>query len=204
MIRQLFQHIPAPAVAYCQQLQQQFPFAFRIVRPRRTRFGDFRVLPNGTTHITVNADLNPYAFLITYVHEVAHCAVYRTYKRPGKPHGPTWQTTFQRLMAPLLTDAIFPPDVLTPLQRYMARPAATTVAQPVLMRALRQHNTHPAQAPTEGQLPVHQLAEGQRFLLQKKTYVRGKLRRTRVVCKEVISGRSYAVLADALVTLSNE
>ncbi|WP_375447336.1 SprT-like domain-containing protein [uncultured Fibrella sp.] len=204
MLGQLTQHIPSTAVAYCQQLQQQFPFGFRIVRPRRTRLGDFRVLPNGTTHITVNADLNPYAFLITYVHEVAHCAVYQTYKRPGKPHGRTWQTQFQRLMAPLLTEAIFPADVLVPLRYYMARPAATTSAQPALMQALRPYNKQSDKIQPDGQQELRQLAEGQLFQFQKKRYVRGKLRRTRVVCKDIQSGRSYAVLADALVMPINE
>lgn len=200
----LSQHVPTQAVAYCQRLQQQFPFSFRIVKPRRTRLGDFRALPDGTTHITVNADLNPYAFLITYVHEVAHCAVHRLYKRPGKPHGHLWQTQFQRLMAPLLTEAIFPADVLTPLRYYMARPAATTSTQPALMQALRRYNAQPGQPLMEGQQELRQLAEGQCFQFQKKRFVRGKLRRTRVVCKEVQSGRSYAVLADALVTPINE
>lgn len=177
---------------------------FRIVRPRRTRLGDFRALPNGTTYITVNADLNPYAFLITYVHEVAHCAVYHTYKRPGKPHGPIWQAQFQRLLAPLLTEAIFPADVLVELLRYMVRPAATTSAQPALMQVLRRYNREPVQQRTTGQQELRQLAEGQLFQLQKKRYIRGKLRRTRVVCKDVQSGRSYAVLADALVTPVDE
>ena len=203
VIAQLPQHVPASAVSYCQQLQQQFPFGFNIVRPRRSRFGDFRALPNGTTHITVNADLNPYAFLITYIHEVAHCAVYHTYKRPGKPHGRTWQIQFQRLMAPLLTETIFPPDVLAPLRHYMTRPAATTSAQSALIQALQQYNAQPVGL-VDGQRQLRQLAEGQAFLLQKKSYVRGKLRRTRIVCKEIQSGRSYAILADVPVTLVNE
>jgi hypothetical protein len=156
-------------------------------------------MPNGSTYITVNADLNPYAFLITYVHEVAHCAVFHTYKRPGKPHGPIWQAQFQRLLAPLLTDAIFPADVLPVLRQYMARPAATTSAQPALMQALRRYNAEPVQQRPANQQELRQLAEGQLFQLQKKRYVRGKLRRTRVVCKEVQSGRSYAVLAEVLV-----
>ncbi|MBO0949927.1 sprT domain-containing protein [Fibrella sp. HMF5405] len=196
--------MPTLAVTYCQQLQQQYPFGFRIVKPRRTRLGDFRALPNGTAHITVNADLNPYAFLITYVHEVAHCAVYHTYKRAGKPHGPIWQSQFQRLMAPLLTESIFPADVLAPLRYYMSRPAATTAAQPALMQALRRYNVQSPAAPVQGQLVLRQLAEGQLFLLQKKTYMKGKLRRTRIVCKDIQSGRSYAVLADVLVMPVNE
>ncbi|ARK10481.1 sprT domain-containing protein [Fibrella sp. ES10-3-2-2] len=204
MLRQLTQHVPAPAVIYCQQLQQHFPFSLRVVRPRRTRLGDFRALPDGTTHITVNADLNPYAFLITYVHEVAHCAVYHTYKRAGKPHGRTWQVQFQRLMAPLLTEAVFPADVLVPLRHYMTKPAATTSAQPALMQALQHHNAQTVAQPAEGQCRLRQLAEGQLFQLQKKRYVRGKLRRSRIVCKEMQSGRSYAVLADVLVMILDE
>ena len=203
MLSQLPQYVPASALGYCLQLHQQFPFGFRIVRSRLSRFGDFRALSNGTTHITVNADLNPYAFLITYIHEVAHCAVYHTHKRTGKPHGRTWQVQFQRFMAPLLTETVFPADVLTPLRHYMARPAATTSAQSALMQALQQYNAQPVGL-VDGQRQLRQLAEGQAFQLQKKRYVRGKLRRTRIVCREIQSGRSYAILADVPVTLVDE
>lgn len=197
-------HIPAAAVDYCQALQQQLPFQFRLSRPRKTRLGDFRTLPDRSAHITVNVDLNPYAFLITLVHEIAHCAVYHTYKRPradspGKPHGRAWQVTFQRLMAPLLTETVFPADVLVPLRIYMTRPAATTSAQPALMQALRRYSVAADQAMPSGRPLLRQLAEGQTFRFGKKTWVRGKLRRTRVVCKEVQSGRSYAILADVSV-----
>lgn len=196
-------HIPAAAVAYCRALQQQYPFRFRLSRSRQTRLGDFRALPDRSTHITVNTDLNPYAFLITLVHEIAHCAVYHTYQRPGKPHGRTWQTAFQRLMAPLLTETIFPADVLHPMRAYLVKPAATTSAQPLLMQALRRYDPLPASAPQAGLPTLRQLPEGQAFQFRKKTYVRGKLRRTRVVCKDVQSGRSYAILADVGVEIDN-
>lgn len=104
-------------------------------------------------------------------------------------------------MTPLLTEAIFPADVLAPLRHYMARPAATTSAQPALMRALGQYNAQPPQEAGEGQLTLRQVAEGQIIQFQKKSYVRGKLRRSRIVCKDIRSGRSYAILAEALVTV---
>ena len=72
-------YLPAASVAYCHQLWQHYQFRFIVAKPRRTRLGDFRVLPNSQTQITVNANLNPYAFLITYVHEVAHAEVNRQY-----------------------------------------------------------------------------------------------------------------------------
>ena len=71
------------------------------------------------------------------------------------------------------------------------------------MQALQQFNLQPVEL-VAGQVQLRQLAEGQAFLLQKKRYVRGKLRRTRIVCKEIQSGRSYAILADVPVTLVNE
>jgi hypothetical protein len=193
------QYFPASSAAYCRQLWQQYNFNFRIVKPRRTRLGDFRALPGGQTQITVNADLNPYAFLITYVHEVAHADVNRQAKRRVQPHGKAWKVAFQRLMQPLLTEVVFPVDVLLPLVKYMANPAATTYANPALMLALRRVDSRFADTETVNRILLRDLPEGNSFKFAKKTYVRGTLRRTRVVCKEVSSGRSYAILAHAWV-----
>ncbi|MBC3784435.1 SprT-like domain-containing protein [Spirosoma utsteinense] len=197
-------YLPAASAEYGRNLWQQYGFTFRVVKPRRTRLGDFRVIPQGQTFITVNADLNPHAFLITYVHEVAHAAVHKEQRRRGKPHGRAWQTAFQRLMQPLLTEAVFPAPVLEPLRSYMSRPAATTSASPALMLALRQTNAPVADSQTEGKVLLRDVPEGQSFQFSKKTYVRGTLRRTRVVCKEVASGRSYAILAHALVDIREQ
>lgn len=196
--------IPAGAGEYCQQLWQQYQFDLRIVRPRQTRLGDFRVLPGGQTRITINANLNLYAFLITYVHEVAHADVNHQRRAQGRrkriaPHGEAWQTAFQRLMQPILTEAIFPTQILRPLLAYMARPAATTSAHPALMHALRQADPMPVGDALPDRVLLGDVPEGQPFRFAKKTYVRGTLRRTRIVCKEVASGRSYAILSHAWV-----
>jgi hypothetical protein len=200
------QFIPPPATEYARQLHVHYPFRFRVVPPRRSRFGDFRVLPGGQVQITVNADLSPPAFLLTYVHEMAHRLVYQQYteqikakptirKRPPapKPHGPEWQQTFQQLMTPLLTEAVFPSEILAPLRRYMSHPGATLSRHPELARLLRP-------VVNAGPLPVlGQLVEGQVFRLGKKSFVRGKQRRSRIVCEEVATGRRYAILAEAPV-----
>lgn len=149
--------------------------------------------------ITVNANLNPYAFLITYVHEVAHADVNVNYKRRVQPHGKAWQTAFQRLMQPLLTETVFPLTILQPLQQYMTKPAATTYSSPALMVALRQEDAIVLDTVGEKKILLSNVPEGQVFQFAKKTFVRGTLRRTRVVCKEVPTGRSYAILAHAWV-----
>lgn len=153
--------------------------------------------------ITVNANLNPYAFLITYVHEVAHADVHEQYKaqrwRRGKPHGKAWQMAFQRLMQPLLTEAVFPLTVLQPLCQYLIKPAATTHAHPTLILALRQMDSTTTVKMKPNQVMLRDVLEGERFQFAKKTFIRGTLRRTRVVCKEIVSSKSYAILAHAWV-----
>jgi hypothetical protein len=196
------QFLPASAAAYGRHLWQQHQFQFRVSKPRRTRLGDFKAMPGGSLHISVNADLNPYAFLLTYVHEVAHAAVHRQTQaakrrtRP-KPHGPQWQLAFQQLMQPLLTEAVYPPAILEPLRDYMRQPLATSYAHPALMSALRQADNKPT-----GHVLLTDVPEGQAFRFAKKTFVRGTFRRTRIVCKEVESGKSYTILAHALVMMN--
>lgn len=192
-------YFPLGTDGYCRQLWQQYKFDFRVVKPRRTRLGDFRVFPDGKTQITVNADLNSYAFLITYVHEVAHAEVNRAYRRRVQPHGKAWQIAFQRLMQPLMTEAVFPVDILYPLQRYMIRPAATTYANPALMTALRKVDNVSLSGISHNRTLLRDVPEGESFQFDKKTFVRGTLRRTRIVCKEVSTGKSYAILAHAWV-----
>ena len=197
----LASYLPPAAAAYGEQLHQRFKFTLLIVPPRRTRLGDFRVFPNGHQQITVNSNLNPYAFLITYVHEVAHAAVHQAYRRSQrpKPHGIAWQAAFRDLMQPLLTETVFPPSVLAPLRTYLQKPAATTSASPALMAALRLMD--PPKPPIAGQVKLADIVEGQTFVFQKKMFVRGAFRRTRIVCKETASGRQYAILAQADVLL---
>lgn len=124
--------------------------------------------------------------------------------RRVKPHGPTWQIAFQRLMKPLLTEAVFPATILVPLSQYMLKPAATTYAHPVLMLALRQFDLQAAATETAQKVLLRDVPENSQFRLGQKIYTRGTLRRTRVVCKEVTSGKSYAVLAHAWVIMNDE
>lgn len=102
-------------------------------------------------------------------------------------------------MQPLLTEAIFPAAMLEPLRQYLQKPAATTYAHPALMMALRAHEQQSLSGATATRVLLRDVREGTTFIIGKKKFVRGTLRRTRVVCKELASGKSYAVLAHAWV-----
>lgn len=203
------QYLPSTAAPYARQLWRQYGFHLKVSRPRRTRLGDFRALADGSLHISVNADLNPYAFLLTYVHEVAHAAVHqqtqtlRRRTRP-KPHGPQWQQAFRQLMEPVLTETVYPAAILAPLRDYLRAPAATSYGHPTLTQALRTANQSDEQHKPAGLTLLRDTPEGQSFIFAKKTFVRGTFRRTRIVCKEVASGRNYTILAHAMVKTMND
>ncbi|MGV3560038.1 SprT-like domain-containing protein [Larkinella arboricola] len=187
-------YLPGNAVTYCHDLWKNHPFLFLVSRPRKTKLGDFRAEPGKGVTITVNNDLNPYAFLITYLHEVAHLLVYQRYRRVSQPHGPAWQKAFRDVMQPVLHEAVFPAAVLTPLKDYLRSPAASTGAHSGLTRALRQFDVQPT-----GKQLLIEMPEGETFRFLQKEYIRGMKRRTRVVCTEKVTGLKVSIWAHVWV-----
>ncbi|MCU0339663.1 MAG: sprT domain-containing protein [Spirosomaceae bacterium] len=196
----LQRHVPVAAFGYCQSLWDKYQFDFVVTRPRRSKFGDFRAQPPLREKITVNGNLNPYNFLITYLHEIAHLEVYRGYKRKQPAHGAAWKKHFQQLLVPVMNESTFPATVLQPLLNYARDPKYSTAADAALMTALRAFDpAFVSNNPQSDLVEVSALAEGDVFKLNQKVFVRGTLRRTRVVCTEKRTQRLYTVAAHALV-----
>jgi SprT protein len=195
IIKILQEHVPAEAVEYCFQLWKESPFELKITRSRNTKVGDF-TSKGSKSHprITLNNDLNPYLFLQTYVHEVAHLRVYLKSGNRVDPHGEEWKTTFTDLMIPIMWETIFPEDVLHELRRHMINPKASSFADSKLIEAFRKYDKGASKFIVLSSLP-----EGSIFQFQGRYFKKGKLRRTRVICVEMKSKRSYLVPADALV-----
>lgn len=73
----LEKYVPPASTDYCHQLLYRYGFRLKITRSRKTKLGDYRFLSVQKKHvITVNHDLNPFQFLITYIHEVAHLVTF--------------------------------------------------------------------------------------------------------------------------------
>lgn len=193
-------YVPETAGDYCQELFRTYRFDFALSRPRRTRLGDFTVRPGATPRITVNVNLNPYSFLITYLHEVAHCVVHYRYKGRGRrriaPHGSEWKHEFRKLLLPVMNENVFPEDILAPLLRYAENPAASTGGDQRLFNALRKYDD---QDVVSGKVCLVQLDEGTNFVFQNRIFTRGSLRRSRVLCTDQASQRLYTIPAHALV-----
>ncbi|TSA50194.1 MAG: sprT domain-containing protein [Sphingobacteriales bacterium] len=149
-----------------------------IITPnRKTVMGDYRSPDYSRGHvITVNGTLNPFAFTITFVHEVAHLIVWLKYQGSVASHGLEWKNNFKDLMKPFLIKQIFPEDILTALEKYLLNPAASSCADIDLTKALARYNKNPT-------LHLEDIIEGSEFVtLDGKAYRKGKKFRKRYMC----------------------
>jgi SprT protein len=113
----------------------------RIARGRRTKLGDYRPPVKDDIHrISVNCDLNPYEFLITLTHEIAHLLIWEKYSRRPRPHGLAWKKQYAYMLGLLIEKNIFPTEIQTVISIQVANPGANSKSNTDLVRALHSHN----------------------------------------------------------------
>ncbi len=187
----ILKHIPEPAASYCLELWHKYPFELILKKSRVTKVGDFCFRPGRKPKITLNSDLYPFIFLVTYIHEFSHHAVNIVYGNRTEPHGKAWKQAFSTFMEPVLNMGIFPEDLQACLKEHMKDPMASSFSDGQLTALFRKYD------PSSQELPViKNLAEGEVFSLRGKKFIKGALRRTRFICTEVKTGRIYLVPAD--------
>lgn len=180
--------VPEEAALYCNTLYNSLEFEFKIKKARKTKLGDFRFSPsNGKHTITVNNDLNPYNFLVTYLHEVAHLTAFRNYGRSIMPHGEEWKEHFKEVAKPVLTTEVFPEIVLTTLINYFRNPKASSCSDPILYKVLKQFDED------DGTVFLQNIAAGSNFIFNERKFQKLEKRRTRSVCKELSSNKKYLI-----------
>lgn len=194
--------VPPTAVSYCNKLYERLGFEFKIKKARQTKMGDYRFDPfTGKHTITINNDLNQFAFLVTYLHEVAHLVAFQKYGRKIQPHGKEWKQTFKEVAQPLLSENVFPKNVLGALKRYFKNPKASSCSDPVLYQILKQFD-HPSDA-----ILLREIQIGQHFIFNKKEFVKLEKKRTRAVCRQLVTHRKYLIseIAEVLpINLENQ
>ncbi|NNF85582.1 MAG: sprT domain-containing protein [Winogradskyella sp.] len=196
MQQQLDQYIPSKAIPLVKQLLISDHLTIKIKTERKTRHGDYRKLPNGKHQITVNSNLNPYRFLITLIHEIAHLEAYKIHGHSIKPHGKEWKQTFQHLMLPFLNPEIFPEDLLPILANHFKNPKASSDTDVQLALALKAFDD------SQDRTFVFEVPLGCSFKLYNgKIFKKGNKRRKRYECFEIKSGRTYLFNPNAEVEL---
>ncbi|RFC53597.1 SprT-like domain-containing protein [Brumimicrobium aurantiacum] len=193
-------YIPTCYVPYVVDLMFSQKLNFRISKPRKTKAGDYRPPFNGKPHrISVNSDLNPYAFLITTIHEFAHMTTYIKYGGYVSPHGKEWKSEFKRLLIPVLEKKELPESIEQALLKSLNNLKASSCTDIHLTRALMAFNEK-----KEGTALVEELENNSYFKLGKMVFQRGILRRRKYLCTEVKTGKKYLVNRLAEVKPLNE
>ncbi len=191
--------LPPGVSGYVEDILGRQVVDVRVVPPRRSKLGDHRPPPRGRIvhRITINDDLNPYAFVTTLLHEVAHASTWERHRgrRRLRPHGTEWQEEFSGMLKPIIGRGLLPPVVESALVRSLAAPAAATCSDRGLVLALARFDTVP-----QGHVRVEQLEERAVFRAPNGIVFRaGRPLRTRRQCFELRTGREYRVHGLALV-----
>lgn len=186
----LRKYIPESSVEQIAVWIIQFDFKLKIKKERSTKLGDYRPPINGENHqITINYNLNPYSFLITLVHEIAHLSTFNKFGNRVSPHGEEWKAEFRELMKPFLGPHVFPEDVLYALARYLRNPAAASCSDHQLLRVLKRYDTDKH---NNGLMFLERLPYNAVFTYNEgRVFVKGEKIRTRFRCKEIATGNIY-------------
>ncbi len=191
--------IPTRAIDLIQNLVKTDGLIIKVKEERKTRHGDYRMLPNGKHQITINSNLNPYRFLITLIHEIAHLEAYQKYGHFIKPHGKEWKLTFQHLMLTFLRPEIFPNNLLPLLAKHFRNPKASSDTDTDLALALKQYDEE------NDKTFIFEIEEGVTFKLYNgRIFRKGTKRRKRYECLEISSGKLYLFNPNAEVELLEE
>jgi hypothetical protein len=195
----LKKYLPLQAVETIAKWIVEYDFKLKIKRERSTRLGDYTAPRNGYNHlITINHNLNPYSFLITLVHEVAHLVTYNQFKNTVNPHGLEWKNNFKILIQPFLNTDIFPLEVFSALRRYMQNPAASSCADDNLLRTLKLYDEK------TDSIFIEHLPQDALFLYNSRVFKKGEKIKKRYKTIEVETGRIYLFSPLAEVHLMEE
>lgn len=161
---------------------------FKISKNRATKLGDYRPPQRGEGHkISVNHNLNPYAFLVTTVHEFAHLVTWKELKHLAKPHGQEWKDNFKRMMDPFFELAVFPMDLKKAIVTYLQNPAASSCSDLNLYKALSAYDQKDPSLIT-----VEKIAEQQIFMMKNgREFKKMEKIRKRYRCIELKTGLIY-------------
>ena len=159
--------LPERSHEFVKLLLRENPANIVPVKVRLTKHGDFRQRGGGPIHrITVNKSGNPYQFLITLIHEMAHDRAYREYGTEIKPHGPEWRVTFSAFLHRSLAADCFPVDLIPVVRDQAYHPLRSSARAHALQRSLRAYDT------LDPRPLVSELQEGAIFSVKRKVIIR--------------------------------
>lgn len=178
--------IPTAAQEKVSDLLLQEPVLIKVVKKRRTKHGDYRKLSSGKIQITINESENPYRFLITLLHEIAHHRAFQNHGFRIAPHGLEWKNAFSSIAQAFLIPSIFPSPLLEVLQHHLKNPKASSDTDAQLSLALKSFD------PSTHKKAIFELPAMAKFKLDNgRVFQKGIRQRKRYLCTELGTGKAY-------------
>lgn len=196
-------YVPSPAVDDIVRFISDYSIHLKITRERQSKFGDYRLpSPKHPDHcISVNGCLEPCAFLLVMLHELAHMLTFIDHGRRVKPHGAEWQGYYSRLIMQFVAKGCFPSEVSSLLRTYASTLPLSKKLEREIDRNLKIQPS--ALVNSDDYVTLDSLAAGSRFRIkgQDRVFESIERMRTRWKCRDVITGRLYTVSASAPVEM---
>jgi hypothetical protein len=195
LMRVLKKYLPLGALEYCCELIILYKLHLHIEIERKDRLGDYSPHLGNGNRISINHNLNPFDFLITFIHELAHHVTHQKYGPNHQSHGAEWKHEFKNCMRPVVMLRVFPPGIEVPLIHHMKSPKYTHSGDVQLMKALMKYNH-------TQELILDDLAENTLFKMKLNSrIVFRKLHklRTYIMCEDIANGRKYKIHAIAKI-----
>jgi SprT protein len=182
---QIRSFIPQDAVDIVVRWITDHGITLTITENRKSIFGDYRWPRQDKGHrISVNGDLNQYAFLITLVHEMAHLTTWEKFRNTVSSHGKEWKAEYKILMDEFTGRKIFPADIKMAFKEHLVSPNYSHCVDEQLMSLLKKHDKIPA-------IHIVDLPERSLFEFQGRIYQKGKKLRKRFRCIDMLTRREY-------------
>jgi hypothetical protein len=166
----------------------QYKVHLTVAKERKSILGDYRHRTHHANHrISVNGNLNKYAFLITLLHELAHLLTFEQYGNRVQAHGREWKGIFGKILHQFITHKTFPGDIELELLASLQNPAASSCAEDGLQRVLRRYDEK-----TSLLQLVEEIAAGSLFATKDgRIFQKGERLRKRFKCTEVATRKIY-------------
>ena len=194
-------YVPSPAVDDIVRFISNYSIHLKITRERHSKFGDYRLpSPKHPDHcISVNGCLEPCAFLLVLIHELAHMLTFIDHGRRVKPHGVEWQEHYRWLIMCFVEKDCFPSDVSSLLRTYTSTLPLSKKLEREIDRKLKIQPS--IIGDSDNYLTLDTLPSGTRFRLkgQDRVFESIEKLRTRWKCIDISTGRLYTVSAAAPV-----
>ena len=184
----LHDYLPAGAYATVMHYLRHYKVHLTITKERKSILGDYRFAVHGKNHrISVNGNLNVFAFLITLLHELAHLVAFVRFGNRIDSHGKEWKAVYGEILQEFLLLGIFPSDIAYEIKTTMRSPAAGSCAEDGLIRVLRKYDRKEDHKRLVEEIDIN----GSFRTDDGRIFKRGDQLRKRIRCVEIKTGKIY-------------